>query len=194
MAMSEILPILISITQSINSIKSISGRIPRSILPGSGRTYEDLENHITTLEGQVKNLKDKINTKFPELSRLIRSYSRTISDIRIAGALSDKIGELYGLSSEMIKFTSMFTNNIQSDYSRVTSGVQNLPELSVEERGSLERIFVEIRDLIRDLRDSNQSDSESIRRNLERISTRYSDAEFLLSKLLNKILASLDPR
>jgi chromosome segregation ATPase len=194
MEINEILLVLNGITQSINGIKSIANRIPRSILPGSKSTYKELENHISTLEGQVVNLKDKINTKFPELSQLVRIYSRTISDIRIAGALSDKIAELYGLSPEMTKFTPMFTNNIQADYSRVTSGIQNLPELNVEEKGSLEKTLNVIRDLIRDLKNSNQNDPESIRKMLERISTEYSDAESVLSKLLNRMLTSLDPR
>jgi predicted PurR-regulated permease PerM len=194
MEINEILLVLNGITQSVNGIKSIVNKIPRSILPGSKRTYQELETHISNLEGQVSNLKDKINTKFPELSQLIRIYSRTISDIRIAGALSDKIAELYGLSPEMITFTPMFANNIQSDYSRVNSGIQNLPELKVEERGNLERTLVEIRDLIRDLKNSDPNNPESIRRTLERISTEYSDAESVLSRLLNRMLTSLDPR
>jgi predicted PurR-regulated permease PerM len=194
MEINEILLVLNGITQSVNGIKSIVNKIPRSILPGSKRSYQELENHISTLEGQVSNLKDKINTKFPELSQLIRIYSRTISDIRIAGALSDKIAELYGLSPEMVTFTSVFANNIQSDYSRVTSGIQNLPELNVEERGNLDRTLIEIRDLIRDLKNSDPNNPEIIRRTLERISTEYSDAESVLSKLLNRMLTSLDPR
>jgi hypothetical protein len=194
MEINEILLILNGITRSVNGIKLIANKIPRSILPGSKRTYQELENHISTLEGQISDLKDKINTKFPELSQLIIIYSRAISDIRIAGALSDKIAELYGLSPEMVTFTPVFANNIQAEYSRISSGIQNLPELNVEERGSLDRTLIEIRDLIRDLKSSNPNNLESIRRTLERISTEYSDAESVLSKLLNRMLASLDPR
>jgi Mg2+ and Co2+ transporter CorA len=139
-------------------------------------------------------LSDRLNATFPELSQLIRIYSRTISDVRIAGALADKAAELYGMVPELTRYTVIFTNQIQEAHRRVSSGIEDLPTIDVKERGSLATKLDVIRDLIRDMKSSSPDDAQGIKRILDNISTQYSDTEAILSGLLNRILSNLDPR
>lgn len=195
MEIKEIFSIVESISKGIETCKSASNMIPKSLfMPRAKKNIQELETELILIQGKIDTLEEKFNTGFPELSRLVRSYSRLISDVRIAGALSDKAAELYGIAPQVAPvFTSMFANDRQNDYARISSSISQIPELDVSEKGKLEERLVIIRDYIRDLKNSEQSDVKNIKRLLDSISTQYADIESILSKLLERILLSLEP-
>jgi uncharacterized phage infection (PIP) family protein YhgE len=182
-----------NITQSIREIRLIADRIPSSILP-SNKALTDLRCGLDDVSNQISNLSNRINDTLPELFQLIRIYSRVISDVRIASAKADKLSEIYGLVPDLAKFTDHFANQIQDDYRRINSGIADLPVLDVAERGNLDTKLSNIRDLILEMRNSSQTNTERTKIIFGNISTQYLDADAILSKLLNRILASLNPR
>ncbi|HAC63793.1 MAG TPA: hypothetical protein DCF68_09700 [Cyanothece sp. UBA12306] len=186
MTINSSIEIITSIAETLTDVKSIFDKIPVNLfLPPNKKKLTDLKDKISLLE-------NKINTGFPKLASLIRFYSRLISDVRIAGALSDKMAELYGLVPEIGTYTTTFTSSLQSDYSRISSSINQINSLDVEEKGSLDRILVEIRDQIQNLKRVSTNEHEKIKEILQKISTQYSDMESILSSLLEKILASFN--
>jgi uncharacterized phage infection (PIP) family protein YhgE len=193
MVISEVILLVGNITQSIREIRLIADRIPSSILP-SNKALTDLRCGLDDVSNQISNLSNRINDTLPELFQLIRIYSRVISDVRIASAKADKLSEIYGLVPDLAKFTDHFANQIQDDYRRINSGIADLPVLDVAERGNLDTKLSNIRDLILEMRNSSQTNTERTKIIFGNISTQYLDADAILSKLLNRILASLNPR
>lgn len=195
MDINESLSLVNSVAQGIKDLRGAYDAIPlRTFLPPTKNKLANLENQITSIQEKVNDLEENFNKGFPELARLIRSYSRLISDVRIAGALSDKAAEIYGLAPDLApRFTTMFANDRQNDYSRISSSISQLPSLDVSQKGRLEAKLSMIRDLVRDMKNINQDDIRNIKRILDDISTQYSDVESILSELAERILNSLEP-
>lgn len=194
MEMNEIIALISLISKGAKEAKALYSNISLPIfLPKARNSLNSLEEKINFIEGQVLILEEKCHLSFPKLSQLIRSYSDLIANVRIASALSDKAAEIYGIApDEAPIFKTMFANDRQQDYSRVTSGMTNLPTMDVEEKGKIEAKLDNIRDNIRDLKNSNQNDIEAVKRIFDNISTQYSDIESILGGLLNKILMEME--
>ncbi|NEQ64475.1 MAG: hypothetical protein F6K21_03035 [Symploca sp. SIO2D2] len=194
MGIHEIILLISSISKGVIDLKKAYSAVPRPIfLPPAKKKLTEVQNKINSIEEKISKLEGKIKISFPELARLVRSYAQLISDVRIAGALSDKAAELYGIAPDSAStFTTMFANDIQSEYSRISSSISQLPSLDVSEQGQLQAKLSIIRDLVRDMKNADQDDVKNIKRILDSISTQYSDIESILSELLERILVSLE--
>ncbi|NET55716.1 MAG: hypothetical protein F6K47_05950 [Symploca sp. SIO2E6] len=163
------------------------------ILPGQRKNISELQGQIQDTESKVQELKLSI----AGLSKLVRSYADLIGDVRVATASSDKFSELIELQPDLLlNLKTFFANNIRDEYTRVTSGIANLPKPqnteSGQKFGNLEIIARNLRDLIQQLRDSNSGDKEQIKAIAKKLSSQYSDMEATLSELLREILAGLE--
>jgi len=186
-----------SITSSIQDLKGIYEAIAPLknflIFRGQRKKISELQAKIEYTETQVQELKSSV----VELSKLIKAYAELIGDVRIAAASSDKFSELIEMRSDLLlTFKTFFANNIRDDYSRVASGIPNLPKPynteSAQKLGNLEVISRNLRDLINQLRDSNSDDSEKVMDIAKKISSQYSDLEAALLELLREILREIE--
>ena len=175
-----------SIITVLKEVKDISDQVPINwfLPPNRGK--------LKKLQDKIRDLENIINTGFPKLSRLIIFYSQLISDVRIAGALSDKLAELYELSPGIETYTTVLINDLNGEYSRIDRQLSQFSNLDVAEKGSLFRISTEIRDQIEILKRTPSNSNDRINEILKNISKQYSDMSSTLSKLLEKILVEFD--
>ncbi len=185
-----------SISSSIQDLKGIYevlAPLRRTLLsPGQRQTITELQDMIQNLEAHVQELRSSVSG----LSNLIRAYSELIGDVRVAAASSDKFSEMIEMQPDLLpKFKTFFTNIIRDEYSRVASGIPNLPKPSNTESaqrlGNLEIISRNLRDLVQELRDT-QPDSGRVVDLCKRLSTQYSDMAATLSELIRELINELE--
>lgn len=193
MEISEAISLISLISKGFEELKSAYEAIPLPIfLPPAKAKITEVQKRIDSIEDDFSSFKSKISKGFPELARLVRFYSRLISDVRIAGILADKTGEIYGLVPELSRLKPTFTNERQGDYSRISSSVSSLTNIDAQERGQLEEQLRSVRDLILELKNTDASNTMAIVRLFDSISTKYRDMETTLSQLVDKILKDLE--
>lgn len=172
-----------SIAATVKDMKGILDVFPVGIvLPPNKAKLIKLKDNVRHLEIECT-----------KLSQLIRNYSSLLSEVRIAKALSDKAYELImfvpDLGSGQL---AIFSNDIETRHSVINRDINRLPIIDATETGVMERELTVIRDLIRDLKKDVQNNDGSVKRDFADISTHYADLEGILSRLLEKLLQSLD--
>ncbi|MFE4105937.1 hypothetical protein [Almyronema epifaneia] len=193
MEISEAISLINLISKGFEELKTVYETIPLPIfLPPAKAKLLEAQQRIDSIESDFSSFKTKIGKGFPELARLVRFYSRLISDVRIAGILADKTGEIYGLIPELSRLKQTFTNERQGDYSRVSSSVGSLTDIDAQEKGQLEEQLRSVRDLILELKNVDANDTTAVVRLFDSISTKYRDMETTLSKLIDKVLKDLE--
>lgn len=176
-----------SVTEILKTLKETAGALPvnSTILPS-------MRGNMIQLQQQVNELERTINAGFPKLAQLVRSYSNLLSEVRGAKVFSDKLSELYSLAPNISQYNSLFSNSLQSDYTRISRILEQFTSLDVSEKGSIDRILFEIRDQLQNLQRFDPSQQDRLKEVLQKISTQYSDMEGILSKLLEKILKDFE--
>ena len=185
-----------SIAGGMRALKPAADAISRGGIFSSARrrNLELLQEKIVSLENEAVSLEEQVNTLFPQLTQLIRSYSRLMADVRAARAVSEKAIELIRIIPNLIpSYAPIFTTQIQSDFTRIDSGTTQLPSVDNVEKGQIAEKLSVIRDRTRDLRQTDEDDIQRLRNIFDDISTYYSDVESILLSFLEKILDSLDP-
>ncbi|MEH2305004.1 hypothetical protein [Nostoc sp.] len=184
--MSIDLSLLASIIKTIGDIKSILDAVGAANMLQRQNRLNELKDKITSLEQQV-------NTGFPTLTQLLRSYSSVLSDVKVVTAISNKASELIAIAPDKaLLYKETFINQIEVNHAQINSGISQLPPLNVREAGELSGKLNSIRDVIRDIKREN--DIQSIKRTFENLSTQYTDVQSILSRLVEIILSSLESR
>jgi len=190
----ELINSLASSVQNIKGIYQLIAPLRKSLLvPGQRKNISELQVEIQDTESKVQELKLSV----AGLSQLVRSYADLIGDVRVAAASSDKFSELIELKPDLLgTLKTFFANKIRDEYTRVASGIANLPKPQNTEvgkkSGNLEIISRNLRDLVQQLRDSKSDDQQQIQDIAKKMSSQYSDMEATLSELLREILAGLE--
>ncbi|MDM9585159.1 hypothetical protein [Nostoc sp. GT001] len=180
------LSLIASILRTIGDIKSILDTVEKTNIFQRQPKLDELKREITSLEQQV-------NTGFPTLVQLLRSYSSILSDVKVVTAISNKASELIAIAPDKaLLYTGNFINQIEANHGQINLGISQLPPLNVREAGELSGRLNSIRDLIRDIK--REDDIQSIKRTFENISTQYTDVQSILSRLVEIILSSLESR
>ena len=130
MEINEIFSTINTINAGMRNLKQAYTAIPvRFLLPNAKQKIVLLENEISSLEHELSNLQQKVARVFPQIAPLIRSYSRIISDVKVAKALSDKAAELIANVPQLSsRYTVIFANQAQTDYARIKAGINELPQ------------------------------------------------------------------
>lgn len=190
----DAISLISSIALIIKQLRASSDDVLGNVLPFSPVRAKlvELQKNVEIAEMKI----DEAKVVIQQLGKLIRAYSDVVSDVRVAGASADKFGEIIGLEETLlIKYKMFFVNKIRDDYTRVTSGVAQLPRPKSTEAakkvGNLEIISRLLRDLNQKLRD--QDDLSKIPEVLKNISDQYADMESTLAELLKEILIGFDP-
>ena len=194
MELNDLLKLIATIAESVKGAKSICDTLPKPIfLGGARKNISKLAENIQTVEGRMTELESKVSNGLPELSKLVRSYSKLVTDVKVAKVLSDKASEICELAPSVAPvLATVSTNDRESEYSEIASGTSRLPNLAPEEKGQLDAKLIVVRDLIRDLKKTKQDDDRNLKRIFDEISTQYSDIQSILSRLLEKILEKLE--
>jgi hypothetical protein len=171
----------------VKDMKGITDKLPVSL------TLPPTRGKLSEIQSKMTDLEKKITIGLPKIAQLIRSYSALLAEVKIAKALSDKAAELISLVPDFGSgYITVFSNDIESKHGSICRIVSQLPILNATEAGELDRELRIIRDIIRDLKGGSQGESKYIKKCFDDISTHYSDVEAVLSRLLEKILRSLD--
>lgn len=161
-----------------------------------------LEQEISNLENTVASLKQKINTEFPELKRLVISYSEIRKDVAIAGAISNKAGEIIKIRPDIASiYIFSLTVPTRGEHTRIVSNFEVLPSIDTEVVGVIREKLTRIGILIRDLermstpqRNNQNLDPNRAAEIFQEIFENYASIETRLSELLNRrILKDFDP-
>ena len=182
--MSIDLSLIASIIKTIGDIKSILDAV------GAANMFQR-QNKLNELRDKITSLERQVNTGFPTLAQLLRSYSLILSDVKVVTAISNKASELIATApDEALLYTGIFINQIEANHGQINFGISQLPPLNVREAGELSGRLNSIRDLIRDIKREN--DIQSIKRTFDNISTQYTDVQSIISRLVEIIWSSLE--
>ncbi|MCC5663657.1 hypothetical protein LC653_06875 [Nostoc sp. CHAB 5784] len=184
--MSIDLSLLASIIKTIGDIKYILDTVEKTNIFQRQPKLDELKREVTSLEKQV-------NSGFPTLVQLLRSYSLILSDVKVVIAISNKASELIATAPDKaLQYTGIFINQIETNHGQINFGMSQLPALDVREGGELSGKLNSIRDFIRDIKRENNI--QNIKRTFDNISTQYTDVQSILSRLVERILSSLESK
>ncbi|MEH1830394.1 MAG: hypothetical protein V7L22_34495 [Nostoc sp.] len=184
--MSIDLSLIASIIKTIGDIKSILDAV------GAANIFQR-QNKLNELRDKITSLEKQVNSGFPTLAQLLRSYSLILSDVKVVTAISNKASELIAtVPDKGLLYTGIFINQIEANHGQINFGVSQLPPLDVREGGELSGKLNSIRDLIRDIK--RETDIQIIKITFDNISTQYIDFQLILSRLVERILSSLESK
>jgi len=174
-------------------------------LISSETQVKELKQEIDNLENIVVSLKQKISVEFPELKRLILSYSEVRKDVAVASAIANKAGEIIKLRQDLVHvYTIPLTMTTRVTHTQILVNIKTLPLVDTEVVGVINEKLSRIENLIRDLERMNTPrvvsqktdvNIEGIAEIFQQISENYAGIESKLSELLNrKILEGFDPK
>jgi len=174
-------------------------------LISSETEVQKLKQDIDSLGHTITFLKATISTEFPELKRLILSYSEMRKDVAVEGAIANKAGEIIKLRQDIAYIYIMpLTVVSRSGHTRILVNIKTLPSIDTEVVGVINEKLSRIENLIRDLERINTPrsvsqetgvDIEGIAEIFQQVSESYAGIEAKLSELLNrKILQNFDPK
>jgi uncharacterized coiled-coil DUF342 family protein len=229
MSLSEVFTIIKSSVSSasvvVAGVKTLSGSIQElkstcnvSWLQSTKSKLDDLKGKLEISENSIKNLKQetdsleklvielkqKISTEFPELKRLIVSYSDVRRDVAVAGAIANKAGEIIKLRQDIAYYYILpLTMTTRSGHTQIKTNIKTLPPVDTEVVGVISEKLDRIEILIRDLEKMNTPNSvlqksaniDGIANIFQEVSEHYAGVETKLHELLNrKILQNFDPK
>lgn len=165
----------------------------------------ELKKEIDELEKTVVSLKQKISIEFPELKRLILSYSEVRKDVAVAAAIANKAGEIIKLRQDIAYvYILPLTMTTRVGHTQISINMKTLPLVDTEVVGAINEKLNRIEIRIRDLERMNTPDNISQRTDVnvieiaeifQEVSENYSGVEIRLSELLNRrILEGFDPK
>ncbi len=170
----------------------------------SENSLKNLKQETDSLEKLVIELKQKISTEFPELKRLIVSYSDVRRDVAVAGAIANKAGEIIKLRQDIAHYYILpLTMTTRAEHTQIKTNIKTLPQIDTEVVGVISEKLDRIEILIRDLEKMNTPNSVSqksanidgIANIFQEVSEYYAGVEIKLHELLNrKILQNFDPK
>jgi chromosome segregation ATPase len=176
-----------------------------SKLGSSENQVKELNKKIDELENTVVSLKHKISIEFPELKRLILSYSEVRKDVAVAAAIANKAGEIIKLRQDIVHvYVLPLTMTTRAGHTQISINMKTLPSVDTEVVGVINEKLNRVEILIRDLEKMSTPDNVSQRTNVnvvgiseifQEVSENYAGIETRLSELLNKkILEGFDPK
>jgi len=171
----------------------------------SENQVKDLKKEIDDLENTIISLKHKISFEFPELKRLILSYSEVRKDVAVAAAIANKAGEIIKLRQDIAHvYVLPLAMTTRVGHTQISVNMKTLPSVDTEVVGVINEKLNRVEVLIRDLERMSTPDNVSQRTNaniaaiaeiFQEVSENYAGVETRLSELLNrKILEGFDPK
>ncbi len=197
MEIKETLALVPTVVSSLKTIKETCDSLNVGFLPQNRQKLKDLQQ-------QVKELEERVQSGFPQLASLTKSYADVSASVRVAKALSDKNHELLGFSQD-IKLTYSLLIRIpgemESNCAEVEKRMTNLPEINTTELGEAKEKIANIRiylDRLKQVTQVNLAEEEEVNKSKEEarrltgdIASQYNYLDGTLSRLLNRVLENI---
>ncbi|MEM6502696.1 MAG: hypothetical protein AAF685_12755 [Cyanobacteria bacterium P01_C01_bin.89] len=188
----DVLQTLAAVSGAVKALKTAYNAIPigQFLVPTTKRKLTELQINIDKTDKSI----DDFRLVLAKLSRMVRSYSELVSNVRVAGAIADKNSEIVGFEPSFLEiYGKTIVNDTRRDFGRVSASLSSLPKADTIELGQVLARKDSIRDLVQELEHIDLSAPRKFQEIMGKISTQYSDLGFAISELLNRLLKSLDP-
>lgn len=196
MEIKETLALVPTVVGGIKTIKETCDSLNLGLFSGS-------QQRLKSLQEQINQLEEKIQSGFPLLASLTSSYASVAADVKVAKALSDKNEEILRFLKDPTSINVLLIRipgEMERDCTNIEKRLADLPEINTAEVGEAKRILLDIKrylDRLRQITYNNSSDTaindskEQAVKLLGDMTIQYNELDGILSSLLKRILENI---